>query len=870
MKKTRTGIIFLFVCICNLASSQNEFSSFLSEVSDQYDVEFALAPELIPILDSLHSVINRPSSLDAFLKLLLSEGDVSYRIVDHNKILLRREMINTSPGHYEIEGSIVDPSGQPLSWAAITLSHSIAGTYSDEEGIFRLVTDDTSQLVHIHYLGYKPTTRPISFFSGNDKKVYMEVSEVPLEEVVIIVPFHTVSSDDGAQKVDLKGYTFLSEHELLHGRADGLISRITGYTHYSSQEGIHIRSTEAENALFIMDGIPVYNPYHFYNIFSPFNGYYFTSAEIYKNNIPVEYGGRIDGMIRLDALKSTRARSMLVLETDLLASSLTSVIAFNDHFKMMAGGRFSYTALLDENLADSASMNFRLPGHFRDQNEWSSSQKPTFDFYDINLGIEAGIGDHAQIKAAYFKSNDYLNNTINTDFQITRNDNELLTISQDIESRDDWKNEGASVSITSHLTNELSVELSGYYSSYEQNLGYTSRLMETLNGMSRKSFNTGLQNSLLQSTGIRIYMGPLQRQDIPWKLGVEWNRYEVDLVAKENASPYLLEVQEGSEITLFGEYDVIRGDKADLFLGGRLTNLDVLGTTWFQPNLRLNYALSQEVTLKSSFSNNIQAVRELTVENRFGRETDFLALSSIDAGYPVLRSDKYMVGAGYLKDAWQFDVEWYYKKTDGLINVRAPRPDPSFDDQTSPGDFYQLYMGKGWTAGMDILASYKTKKTSGTISYTLSKISEQYDMLFNGNSFSPKEDRRHQLKLYSEWLLGNFSISGLLNYKTKAPYISLVRLEGNGGIGMVDQGNVLRYLPPYFSLDLELNYSFQLFKQDALLGISLINATDHTNINDLQHIGKIGGADGGAKGLFVTNETELLGRTVNVHFRYGL
>jgi hypothetical protein len=106
----------------------------------------------------------------------------------------------------------------------------------------------------------------------------------------------------------------------------------------------------------------------------------------------------------------------------------------------------------------------------------------------------------------------------------------------------------------------------------------------------------------------------------------------------------------------------------------------------------------------------------------------------------------------------------------------------------------------------------------------------------------------------------------LLNYKSKAPYLSLIRLEGSGGIDMVDQENVIRYLPPYFSLDLGADYSFRVFNQPAQFGVSVINVTNHSNIADLQHIGRVS-RDMGQGSFYITQQTELLGRTGNVHFR---
>ena len=152
----------------------------------------------------------------------------------------------------------------------------------------------------VSYLGFKSMTLPISAFNGDMYKVRMELSTIPLKQVVIVVPFQQMSSNETTQSIDLKGYQFFSSEELINGNAEQLINVITAYTHFSSDKGIRIRGSEEENSLVLMDGLPVYDPYHFYNIFSPFNGHYFSSVSIYKNNMPVEYGGRIDGLISLD------------------------------------------------------------------------------------------------------------------------------------------------------------------------------------------------------------------------------------------------------------------------------------------------------------------------------------------------------------------------------------------------------------------------------------------------------------------------------------------------------------------------------------------------------------------------------------------
>lgn len=386
--------------------------------------------------------------------------------------------------------------------------------------------------------------------------------------------------------------------------------------------------------------------------------------------------------------------------------------------------------------------------------------------------------------------------------------------------------------------------------------------------MPRSLMLFGFQESQLTTSGVKVFIQQESGPSSGFTTGIDMQKHNVDFLARENQILFLSQSQRETEATVFGEYRNTVLKKVEWTLGSRLTYLQSTKHLYALPNVRLLYPIDDQFSLRSSYSKNLQAVHELTVENRFGRELRYLVLSEPADGYPVLKSDKFMIGTGYSTSHLGIDVEWYYKAMEGLTRVRPLMPDPSSDDPVSPADFYKQFTGEGWTTGIDITLLYKMKNLEASVLYTLSKIAEQYDELFNGNYFSPQEDRRHQVKASATYLLGSFQFSSLLTYKSKAPYLSLIRLEGRDGIGNVDQGNVLRYLPLYFSLDLGVDYSFSFFGHPAMIGVSLINATNHENIYDLQHIGRIPRENG--KGFFLTSQTELLGRTGNVHFRYLL
>ena len=318
-----------------------------------------------------------------------------------------------------LTGTVYDQlTKQPIPYATVFARNANAGCITDEGGQFILPVTDTTGFVDINYLGYTTITMPIHSCLTGNITANMEINEIPLQEILVVVPYRLFSQNYETQSTDLKGYQFITKDQLLSWNTERLITSMTAYTHFSSDEGIRIRGSDATNSLVLMDDIPVYDPYHFYNIFGPFNGHYFSSVEIYKNNFPIEYGGRIDGLIHA---KSSREepKSSLILDTDLLQTSLTSELKISPKAYLTAGGRISHTAILNSALQDSSvnNNNNNLSQHgggFQGDNEFSTPQQTTTDFYDINLGLSIQTGKNSRANIHFFNSHDQLDNSTST------------------------------------------------------------------------------------------------------------------------------------------------------------------------------------------------------------------------------------------------------------------------------------------------------------------------------------------------------------------------------------------------------------------------------------------------------------------------
>jgi hypothetical protein len=843
-------------------------SSFLDVLTRTYHVEIAVAPELIPTLDSLRSSGASFSSVDAFLAALLHDRSISYQIVDGDKIMLRRERTATPVNAAYILRGVVrgGDDGSPLAFATVACLPDGPAVNATADGAFTLAVADVSGMVQVQYLGYQTMTLSARELLGDGREIRMSVSPVPLRQVTIVVPYRDVHQSYDQQSVDLNGYAFLSARELLSWNADRLLLGMTTYTPFSGEQGIRIRGSDPGNSLFLFDGVPAYDPSHFYNIFSPYNPVYFSNIEIYKNNFPIQYGGRIDGLVKADR-EPRPDKTSLIIDTDLLQSGLTGEVALSPTLRLSAGARFSHTGILNDALGDSSVTNFTRPGGFRDENEWSTTQRPVFDFYDINARLHGSLANGGTFTAGFFDSRDKLNNSTSSSIDVTVQQFEILQVTQHYAGQDEWENTGVSFGLSLPLSIGTTWTTEAYYAAFAKDVQFTTELTEKRPQEMRTIEGAGYQQSQLDGIGFRSYVGRTLREKDKLTFGLDLAGYDVEFEGQENAVRYIAQTQQELESTVFGQYGLVLGHAWHVDAGARLTWLLNAEEVELLPSLGLRYAPDDNFSLRASWSRNLQPLRALTTEDRFGRETDYLVLGAPDKGYPALRSDKFMAGVGYGETHWGVDVEAYYKRSDGFIRLRPTQPDPSYGDPTSPEDYYRLFDGKGWTAGVDVTLLYKHKNIDLSLLYTLSRLWEQYDELFRGEAFSPQEDRRHQLKLQGQYRFGRFIASGLISYKSRAPYFSYVALDGSGGggIGQARGDDVFRYLPPFFSLDLGLDYTFDVGRIPVLVGASVINLTDHANIDDILHLGRVPGAMG--RSVYLTQQTELLGRTGNLRLR---
>ena len=63
--------------------------------------------------------------------------------------------------------------------------------------------------------------------------------------------------------------------------------------------GYNVRGGKTDQNLILLDDAVIYNPSHLFGIFSAINPFTTGEVNIYKGNVPSEYGGRLSSVIKM-------------------------------------------------------------------------------------------------------------------------------------------------------------------------------------------------------------------------------------------------------------------------------------------------------------------------------------------------------------------------------------------------------------------------------------------------------------------------------------------------------------------------------------------------------------------------------------------
>jgi hypothetical protein len=209
-------------------------------------------------------------------------------------------------------GRVRDDEGSAVYGATVVAARPGAAervAATDRLGFFRLDgLPDGSWTLIVSGLGYEAAERSVTLSPGETLEVEIELQRRAIRVEGISVQA-TRSRDrirfeqvGGAtiremELVDLKRVPGVAETDPL--RAVEVLPGVVSTSDFSA--AFHVRGGSADQNLILLDGVPVFSPFHLGGFFSVFNADMLARAELQSGGFPAEHGGRVSSVLLVES-----------------------------------------------------------------------------------------------------------------------------------------------------------------------------------------------------------------------------------------------------------------------------------------------------------------------------------------------------------------------------------------------------------------------------------------------------------------------------------------------------------------------------------------------------------------------------------------
>ena len=487
--------------------------------------------------------------------------------------------------------------------------------------------------------------------------------------------------------------------------------------------GMNVRGGEADQNLILLDGYPVYNPFHFGGLFGTFIDPSVGRVEMLTGGFPAQYGERLSSVMNVRSAEDDRRGIHGTGEISLIASTLSLGGALGTGGSWLIAGRRTY--------ADQA-VNLVKKNAF------------PYHFYDLETHVAHTLPGGLKLAVTGYGGDDVLH------FDATEVGDRQRVV---------WGNR------------VVGATLAKQWVSVPRLLGETvvaeQRVSQSLFNLDTQISGGGLSitskvRDLRMSGSIAAY-SPSHTHTLGYDVAGQRLAYSVSY-------PIPLFPADSLEqhVRSAGVYvdELWRPTKTLMIeTGARYDRILSANTGALLPRVSLKYFVKENLALTAAVGEYAQWIRSLAREDIPLRPVDYWV--GTDSLTPMSRARHYILGLErWVTPSRSFRIEGFYKRYQQLLE-----PNP-FDDPHVQGD--EFLPVKGWSTGADLLLRQFESANSrfgGWIAYTYT-LNSRTDS--TGYRFFPAQDRRHDLNLVGTWRFPRYTLAARFNFATGTPYTRIV------------------------------------------------------------------------------------------------
>ncbi|MFC2098350.1 carboxypeptidase-like regulatory domain-containing protein [Bacteroidota bacterium] len=210
-----------------------------------------------------------------------------------------------------ISGEIINTeTGEPLIGATIYIEELSRGSVTDLYGHFTLSIRPGRYTARFNCLGMEELQYNLNVLSEGKLAIEMSNKLYPIDEI-------TVRSDgyDQVRGIEM-GFSQISvksikEIPVVMGEMDVLkvVQMLPGVQNTGEgSSGMNVRGSAADQNMYLINNIPVYNTSHLFGFFSAFNPDIIRDFSFYKSNLPASYGGKLASVMDISSRQGNNKR----------------------------------------------------------------------------------------------------------------------------------------------------------------------------------------------------------------------------------------------------------------------------------------------------------------------------------------------------------------------------------------------------------------------------------------------------------------------------------------------------------------------------------------------------------------------------------
>ncbi len=874
----RHFLLFLFLFVSS--------HSFLQEANDVISIEFD-NESLLQALKSLkknsterfaysaqelrgHKVNGQfiKKSIPTILEVILPP-DLSFTFSKGLILIYRAEEVSASnqdPGlfNFRLIGECSDfYTGEVLPYATIKALNSEITAQSNQDGEFQIEAffSDTSA-ISISYVGYKESiVRPIDF--ENPKKI--QVLLKPEATLINGVLIESYESPPIVSRKDISNFTVdvLRANQLTNvGESDALslVKSIPGFDLTAgNNEGLGTRGMSQSENLYYLDGYPVFNPNHFFGLFSSINALSVKNIRVLKTGYSPSFGGRSSAVFDITSYEGNDEKLGLKIQNGLLSSSARlDGPLLKKRLTFSLSGRRSHTQLLKSELYRDLfnsiyNSNVSFSGSDEVLDAFASEVQPEVDFSDLQAKVHFSAKKGFSLTASGFFSQDFSSQNIVDSL-------EEVNFSIVYDNQYEWVNYGGSLVFKHKLKKKVKAKHLISFSDFKTRSGSLETIIGLFNGSSfqlQSSYENEVSDVTFKSEWDYIYSDSLGL-----KVGIENNLNNFKLQESSFSVPIIGRGFAGMLTNYFARV-LINKKRFSTKFGVRVISSTKYNELFWEPRFKFNYNINKDVSLKAGYGVHYQFLRKTRSLNFFRGATEEWQLSSENNDTPYSRSEQLVVGLNVSLKKIKLDAEVF------LASQSGSQENLSYIMSGSSQNGDEIVFGQRATSGVEISSQVNVRRSKFSASYAL--YDSKSTLTQNSEEFNFKNGQvsKHNMSLLWLWENNNLNVSCNSAWASGKPYTPVIGsyvlelVNGDFRPFLLFGENNSASLPSFFRTDLSVGYKLNLFNSiKATISGSVQNIFNNQNVRFYSY--QINDTSQSENFLILERETRHLGRLYSI------